>query len=70
MDVDTDTFIPGRHKLSAGEVLAPDPTTYEMLHTIGAPWPCLSVDIVPDSLGDERRTFPHTLYTVAGTQAP
>jgi ribosome assembly protein RRB1 len=69
MEVDQDTFIPGRHKLSAGETLAPDLSTYEMLHTLEAPWPCLSCDIVPDSLGADRKTYPATIYAVAGTQA-
>lgn len=69
MDVDQGTFIPGRHKLSAGETLAPDLSTYEMLHTLEAPWPCLSCDIVPDNLGSDRKTYPATVYAVAGTQA-
>ncbi|KAF2666675.1 glutamate-rich WD repeat-containing protein-like protein 1 [Microthyrium microscopicum] len=69
MDVDQDTFIPGRHKLSAGEVLAPDPTTYETLHTLGSTWPCLSIDIVPDNLGSDRKSYPMTIYAVGGTQA-
>lgn len=69
MDVDQDTFIPGRHKLSAGETLAPDLSTYEMLHTLEAPWPCLSLDVIRDGLGDNRKSYPATVYAVAGTQA-
>ena len=69
MDVDQQTFIPGRSKLQAGESLSPDTSTYEMLHTLSATWPCLSFDIVRDSLGDNRKTYPATLYAVAGTQA-
>src|SRR6478752_6938310 len=69
MDVDKQTFIPGRTKLAPGETLSPDPSTYDMLHTLSTPWPCLSFDIVRDSLGDNRKTFPATLYTVSGTQA-
>jgi len=69
MDVDQATFIPGRTKLQAGESLAPDFSTYEMLHTLEAPWPCLSFDILRDSLGDNRKTYPATIYAVAGTQA-
>lgn len=69
MDVDKETFIPGRTKLAPGETLAPDPSTYEMLHTMSTPWPCLSFDIVRDRLGDNRRTFPGTVYAVGGTQA-
>jgi len=69
MDVDQQTFIVGRHKLEPGQTLSPDPSTYEMLHTLSTPWPCLSFDIVKDSLGDDRKTYPATMYAVAGTQA-
>jgi ribosome assembly protein RRB1 len=69
MEVDQKTFIPGRDKLAAGESLSPDMSTYEMLHTLSTTWPCLSFDIVRDSLGDNRKAYPATLYAVAGTQA-
>jgi ribosome assembly protein RRB1 len=71
MDIDASeqTFIPGRSALQPGQSLAPDTSTYEMLHTLSAPWPCLSFDIVRDNLGDDRRLYPHTVYAVAGTQA-
>ena len=52
MDVDKETFIPGRTKLAPGETLAPDPSTYDMLHTLSTPWPCLSFDIVRDNPTD------------------
>lgn len=69
MDVDRETFIPGRHKLDAGQTLAPDLSTYELLHTLESDWPCLSCDVVKDSLGDNRKSYPATVYAVAGTQA-
>ena len=69
MDVDQQTFILGRNKLAAGETLAPDPSTYDMLHNLTTPWPCLSFDIIRDNLGDNRKTYPATVYAVAGTQA-
>jgi ribosome assembly protein RRB1 len=69
MDVDQSTFIPGRNKLSAGETLAPDLSAYELLHQVGSTWPCLSLDIVRDNLGDNRKAYPATVYAVAGTQA-
>lgn len=69
MDVDQQTFIPGRSKLQAGESLAPDPSTYEILHTLSTTWPCLSFDILRDELGDNRKLYPATVYAVAGTQA-
>jgi ribosome assembly protein RRB1 len=69
MEVDQGTFIPGRNKLSAGETLAPDLSAYDMIHTLESPWPCLSCDIVPDQLGSDRKSYPATVYAVAGTQA-
>lgn len=32
--------------------------------------PCLSFDIIPDGLGNDRSDFPLTSYLIAGTQAP
>ncbi|KAI7486122.1 glutamate-rich WD repeat-containing protein-like protein 1 [Hortaea werneckii] len=69
MEVDQETFIPGRHKLDAGQTLSPDLSTYEMLHTLESTWPCLSFDVIKDNLGDNRRTYPATVYAVGGTQA-
>jgi len=71
MEVDRQTFIPGRNKLAAGETLAPDPTTYDLLHTLESTWPCLSFDILKDNLGEgrARKKYPTTVYAVAGTQA-
>ncbi|KXL46624.1 hypothetical protein M433DRAFT_70882 [Acidomyces richmondensis BFW] len=69
MDVDRQTFIPGRHKLDAGQTLAPDLSAYEMLHSLEPTWPCLSFDIVKDGLGDNRKSYPATVYAVGGTQA-
>lgn len=71
MDVDSNgTFIVGRNKLEAGQHLAPDLGTYELLHNLSTPWPCLSFDIIRDGLGDKReKVYPATMYTVGGTQA-
>lgn len=69
MEVDQGTFIVGRNKLEPGQVLTPDLTTYEMLHNLTTPWPCLSFDIVRDGLGDARKSYPATMYAVTGTQA-
>jgi ribosome assembly protein RRB1 len=69
MDIDQGTFIPGRNKLAEGESLAPDLSTYELLHQMESNWPCLSLDVVRDNLGDNRKTYPATMYAVAGTQA-
>jgi ribosome assembly protein RRB1 len=69
MQMDQQTFIPGRTALSAGESLSPDPSTYQMLHTLSAPWPCLSFDLLDDPLSTNPLSYPLTLYAVAGTQA-
>ncbi|KAJ3300769.1 ribosome biosynthesis protein rrb1 [Borealophlyctis nickersoniae] len=61
-------YLPGQ-KLEEDEVLVADNSTYEMLHGIGAEWPCLSFDILRDTLGTGRKTFPMTSYIVAGSQA-
>ncbi|KAL9081605.1 MAG: hypothetical protein Q9159_007221 [Coniocarpon cinnabarinum] len=65
------TFVPGRHKLEKGQVLNPDPSAYELLHSLESPWPCLSFDILRDQLGSgkARKQYPATVYAVAGTQA-
>lgn len=55
--------------MSAGETLAPDTSTYDLFHSIDAQWPCLSLDILRDTLGNDRKTYPATMYAVAGTQA-
>ncbi len=69
MDVDQQTFIPGRNELEKGQTLSPDASAYDMLHTLSTTWPCLSFDIVKDSLGNNRKAYPATVYAVAGTQA-
>ena len=69
MDVDQQTFIPGRNQLEKGQTLSPDASAYDMLHTLSTTWPCLSFDIIKDSLGDNRKSYPATIYAVAGTQA-
>jgi len=55
--------------LEEGEELDYDPSTYNMLHSLGTQWPCLSFAFIPDVLGASRTKFPHTLYLAAGTQA-
>ena len=69
MDVDKKTFIPGRHKLEKGQFLSPDASAYDMLHTLSTTWPCLTFDFIRDSMGENRKSYPATLYAVAGTQA-
>jgi len=68
-DQDFQVFIPGRDKLEEGEVLDFDNSAYDMLHSLTMEWPCLSIDILQDKLGAQRKKFPMTTYVVAGTQA-
>ncbi|XP_059634831.1 protein HEAT STRESS TOLERANT DWD 1 [Cornus florida] len=60
---------PGVDKLEEGEELQCDPSAYNSLHAFHVGWPCLSFDVVRDSMGLVRTEFPHTVYCVAGTQA-
>ncbi|KAL5175274.1 Glutamate-rich WD repeat-containing protein 1 [Glycine soja] len=60
---------PGVDKLEEGEELQCDPSAYNSLHAFHIGWPCLSFDILRDSLGLVRTEFPHTVYFMAGTQA-
>ncbi|XP_021894314.1 glutamate-rich WD repeat-containing protein 1 [Carica papaya] len=65
----TRVWQPGVDKLEEGEELQCDPSAYNSLHGFHIGWPCLSFDILHDSLGLNRTEFPHTVYFVAGTQA-
>ncbi|EJD03670.1 WD40 repeat-like protein [Fomitiporia mediterranea MF3/22] len=64
-----DVYLPGRHVLAKDEILEPDDSVYEMRHSLNVDWPCLSFDVLRDSLGDERQRYPATAYIVTGTQA-
>ena len=64
-------FLPGQQKLEEGEELVMDEQAYIVYHQASLGTPCLSFDIIPDDLGNDRAdAFPLTLYGVAGTQAP
>jgi len=62
-------FVPGRDTIDDDEALQYDPTAYDCMSSMSLEWPSLSFDVVPDSLGDDRRAFPHTMFMIAGTQA-
>lgn len=64
-----DVWRAGVDALGEGEELDFDPTAYQMYHSMGSEWPCLSFDVVPDRMGPARTKFPLTAYLVAGTQA-
>ncbi|PWA02584.1 hypothetical protein BB558_001272 [Smittium angustum] len=67
-NIEEKIYLPG-DELAEGEVLEPDTSVYQMLHTLNVNWPCLSFDILKDELGDKRGKFPHTLTLFTGTQA-
>lgn len=60
-------YLPGQ-SLQSDEELVCDESAYIMLHQAKTGAPCLSFDIISDSLGNNRDTFPMTSYLVAGTQ--
>lgn len=62
------TYLPGQ-PLKEDEHLVCDQSAYVMLHQAQTGAPCLSFDIVPDNLGNDRNEYPMTAYLVAGTQA-
>lgn len=62
------TYLPGQ-PLKEDEHLVCDQSAYVMLHQAQTGAPCLSFDIVPDNLGNDRQQFPMSSYLVAGTQA-
>jgi ribosome assembly protein RRB1 len=61
-------YLPGG-KLEEGEFLAPDLSTYPLLHSFVPTWPSLSFDVLRDNDGAERRGYPVSCALVAGTQA-
>lgn len=62
-------WLPGENQMEDDEVLQYDLTAYDCMTSLSLEWPSLSFDIIGDSLGDDRREFPHTLSFIAGTQA-
>lgn len=62
------TFLPGT-EIPEGDVLDYDSKAYDMMHAMNVEWPCLSFDIVPDSLGSNRSKFPHTVSLITGSQS-
>ena len=46
---------PDVDKIDDGEALDYDPSAYVMYHSLQTEWPCLSFDIIKDTLGDNRQ---------------
>ncbi|XP_011405355.1 PREDICTED: glutamate-rich WD repeat-containing protein 1-like [Amphimedon queenslandica] len=68
-DDDKEVFIPGLSNQEGEGELVHDQSAYHMYHTAQTGAPCLSFDILKDSLGESRTTYPMTAYLVGGTQA-
>lgn len=49
--------------------LEPDMSAYHLLRGWQTEWPCLSFDVLRDSLGEERTAYPMSAMFVAGSQA-
>ena len=57
------TYLPGQ-SIDENQVLVPDNSAYECLHSLSVEWPCLSFDILKDGLGENRSTVNTTLYFI------
>ncbi|KAL1410380.1 Ribosome assembly protein rrb1 [Vanrija albida] len=62
------TYLPGT-KFAADEQLVADNSVYPCLHQMSYAWPCLSFDVLKDTGGTDRSSFPETVWVVTGTQA-
>jgi len=60
---------PDVEPLKEDEQLDYDSSAYMTYHKFTLDWPCLSFDILRDTLGEHRNKYPLTMYLAAGTQA-
>jgi len=62
-------FRPGIDEMDADDELVYDRSAYHVNQSFYLEWPCLSFDILRDSLGFNRTSYPYTMYLTTGTQA-
>lgn len=67
-DTTEHTYLPG-DELADDEELTFDKSAYHMYHAAQTGAPCLSFDVIPDTLGSDRDAYPMTCYLACGTQA-
>eukprot|EP00040_Diaphanoeca_grandis_P028639 m.166209 g.166209 ORF g.166209 m.166209 type:complete len:488 (+) comp31420_c2_seq3:56-1519(+) len=61
------TFLPG-DAMPENTELTFDPSAYVTYNEWNTGWPCLSFDVLGDSLGNNRQSFPMVAHLVGGTQ--
>ncbi|KAF7456948.1 WD domain, G-beta repeat-containing protein [Cryptosporidium felis] len=67
VEIEEHYWLPGEG--DEDQELTYEPRAYKMYHKCLVEWSCLTLDIIPDKLGENRTQFPHTCYVIAGTQA-
>lgn len=54
---ESEVYLPSK-PMDKDHILMPDMTSYHMLHSMSVQWPFLSLDIIKDQIGDERKNVP------------